>query len=368
MIRDQKKSLYVSFGTVQGVAIYLPTRGTAYKIHSNLSPGSSFVLEPELLFGPETAVWVLLPGAISYIRAIVVSGTITQEESSVRYTVCSADAMEAFHDIDDQFVIYRGDKTTPPPGAIPTNPAIDEKVNIDDHVSQPRTACIGVSEVRTANQMSPNRLLRQVSPSAHEEPGSLNAPPCHEGPCYNTLPVACTATTRDETNVPQQASSAFQTQADGCDDKREDSPTLVDTRNGAAITSPRQSAVFHKRLLPVSPLRQKIVLDEDSREQPPHAKRIRSHVLSSPEPGEVFNDHGPSICQPSGHQDVITKVSNNKKETEIASISQRDNDVNSTRLAAATADRHCKEEMETRSIQIPNWAPSMMFLKGMYQM
>jgi hypothetical protein len=103
-------------------------------------------------------------------------------------------------------------------------------------------------------------------------------------------------------------------------------------------------------------------------------------MLSSPEPGEVFDDDGPSICHHSGYQSVITKVSAVKDVTRVVSLSQLGNavssirvivvpaDRNTIRAAAATADHRREEEMETRFIKIPNWAPNMMFLKGMYQM
>jgi hypothetical protein len=406
MIRDQRKSLYVSFGDVEGVGIHIPTRGKAYKIKSKLPPGSSFVLEEELMFGLETKVWEVLTGESTYTRAMVVSGTITEEESSIRYTVCSVATMKAFHNIDDSFIILRGNQVAPPAGTVPKNLAFEEKVNIDDQSSPcanigvsrvstanqlrgnrtappPGTATTdppideevnsidqsspctssGVSEVSTANELIPKKLLGQLSPSTDEEHGCLNA-----SPSQHTPPSISAAMNDDEKNSPKQAPSALHTQLSGCNDKGEDSASLVETRNDAVIASPRRSASLHIPLAPVSPLRHKLALNGGSREDLPHAKRIRSNVLSSPDPGEVFGAASPCKCQHSGYQDAITKVSEKKDQTEVASPSQRDNDLSSTRPAAATTDRHYEEEMETRSIRIPDWAPYMGSLRGTHQM
>lgn len=105
--------------------------------------------------------------------------------------------------------------------------------------------------------------------------------------------------------------------------------------------------------------REKVVLEEDNRELPQQAKRMRSSVVASPEPAEVADS--PSYGEHSVYQDVATTVSN---MPEINHLPQANKDERKARGAVATVDHHREEEMVTQSLQIPNcWVPNMMFLK-----
>lgn len=159
--------------------------------------------QSELLFAPETAVWVVLPGDGKYTSAIVVSGTLTKEESFIRYTVCLSDTMKAFHDINDEFVIYRGNQTEQPLCDVPINRPIQE--HLDDQFSASNDAVVSIS----ASQSSPSSFHSEQLLHAHKEPSTS----FRSNDDLKLSVVGSTATNHEDIRVPQQQEpSIFNTQ------------------------------------------------------------------------------------------------------------------------------------------------------------
>ena len=107
----KEDKMFASFGTVEAAAIYLPTRESAYKVHSNIA-AANFVLEPDLVFAPETPVWAVLPGE-KRAAAIVLVGT--RSPQSGVYSLMSAATNEVHHLVDSRKVSYRHEPSAPQP-------------------------------------------------------------------------------------------------------------------------------------------------------------------------------------------------------------------------------------------------------------
>ena len=107
----KEDKMFASFGTVEAAAIYLPTRESAYKVHSNIA-AANFVLEPDLVFAPETPVWAVLPGE-KRSAAIVLVGT--RSPQSGVYSLMSAATNEVHHLVDSRKVSYRHEPSAPQP-------------------------------------------------------------------------------------------------------------------------------------------------------------------------------------------------------------------------------------------------------------
>jgi hypothetical protein len=105
-VMSKEGTLRVCFCSVEAVAIHLPSRGNSYKVQSDIADGP-FVMEEELSFGPETPVWAILSGKMSYTTAIVVSLMDTK-----LYTVIECTTHDVHHDV--RHICFRTEGSNPP--------------------------------------------------------------------------------------------------------------------------------------------------------------------------------------------------------------------------------------------------------------
>lgn len=118
----EKEEPYAVYGTISAVAIGLFNPHDVFYKVSFGNGDFKMLMNQDLLFGPDTPVWVLLPGTRHYTSCTVISAA-RPFAFSMTYTVSDATTRKIFCAVHDKHVCYRWDDQPP---------KIDEALLVDE--------------------------------------------------------------------------------------------------------------------------------------------------------------------------------------------------------------------------------------------